>query len=98
MSTIDEKIQRLEEKLKQEKAKKARIEARKRAAEQSKNRQEDTRRKVLLGAFVMDCFEGQPETLTMGQTNFADWLKRDSDRALFGLPQTPPPGPPTRDR
>lgn len=85
MATIEEKIQKLEEKLRQEKAKKARIEARKRAAEQSRTRQEDTRRKVLLGAFVLDCFDGQPEHLTMGETRFTDWLKRDSDRALFDL-------------
>lgn len=88
MATIEEKIQKLEEKLKQEKAKKARIEARKRAAEQSRTRQQDTRRKVLLGAFLLDQIEKNgihASMVTYESARFADWLKRSDDRALFDL-------------
>ena len=88
MATIEEKIQKLEEKLKQEKAKKARIEARKRSAEQSRTRQQDTRRKVLLGAFLLDQIEKNgihASMVTYESARFADWLKRSDDRALFDL-------------
>ena len=53
MASIDERIAALEAKLKQEKAKKQQIEARKRAALAKVSRQQDTRRKILVGAAIL---------------------------------------------
>ena len=61
MATIDEKIKALETKLKQEKAKKQKMEAMKRAAETKAQRAQDTRKKILLGAFLMGKMEKNPE-------------------------------------
>ena len=60
MATIDEKIKALETKLKQEKAKKQKMEAMKRAAETKAQRAQDTRKKILLGAFLMGKMEKNP--------------------------------------
>lgn len=86
MATIDEKIKALQVKLKQEKAKKQKMEAMKRAAETKAQRANDTRRKILLGAFFLDRMEKNPEYAAKVTTNLGDFLKRDDDRALFNLP------------
>ena len=54
MATIDERIASLELKLQQEKAKRSQIEARKRSAAKKKQHAEDTRRKILVGAMVLN--------------------------------------------
>jgi hypothetical protein len=54
----------------------------------------DARRKILVGAFVLEQLErtgSTPEALTFEGRRFADWLVRDNDRAAFdglaaGLP------------
>lgn len=87
MPTIDERIAALEEKLKQEKAKKQQIDARKRAAEAHKKRQEETRRKILVGAVILtkvDKGEWPKDKLIAMMDNV---LIRDDDRALFDLPK-----------
>ena len=92
MASIEEKIKALQEKLKQEKAKKQKMEARKKQAEVKIQRATDTRKKILLGAFVMALHEkngihaGQ---FTYESESFASWLTRDDDRALFGLSVLP---------
>ena len=86
IATPEERIQKLEEKLSQEKAKKAKIEARKRHAEAKKTRQDDTRKKVLIGAFVLE--KAADESIlnfTINGAPFSEWLTRPADRALFGL-------------
>ena len=93
MATIDERIAILEARLKQERAKKQQIEARKRTAEAKQKRQDDTRRKVLIGAVVLAKVERgeiREESLLAMLDQF---LTRPDDRALFGLPEvvaTPP--------
>ncbi|NKN34705.1 mobilization protein [Marichromatium bheemlicum] len=86
MTTVDERIAKLEEKLKQAKAQKARIEARKRTAERKRARQQDTRRKILVGAAILAKVERgdwpREKLLAMMDTV----LTRPDDRALFDLP------------
>ena len=46
----------------------------------------DARRKILLGAFVLEQLErtgSSPEGLTFGGRRFFDWLVRPNDRAVF---------------
>lgn len=88
MATIEEKIKALQAKLKQEKAKKQKMEARKKAAETKTIRATDTRKKILLGAYVIDQMSARGEPLDRLNINgilLSDWLKRDDDRSLFGL-------------
>jgi len=79
-------------------ARKARLLAQlKAAARPSKaERRLDARRKILLGAFVLDQLEAlqeSPQRLEFKGKRFADWLVRDSDRACFELsPRAPAVG------
>lgn len=85
MASIDERIAALEQKLRQEKARKQQIEARARAAAAKRKRNEDTRRKVLVGAVILAKVErGEwPESQLRALLDGA--LTRQDDRALFGF-------------
>ena len=93
MATVDERIKLLEDKLKQEKAKKQKIEARKRTIESKVQRATDTRRKILVGAFMLDRMAKNEETKNKVLGQLDQYLTRDDDRELFGL--SPLPSPPT---
>lgn len=86
MATIDERIAALEAKLKQERAKKQKVEARLRAVEQKRKRAEDTRRKILAGALVLELMEQDQQTRERFLARLDRYLTREDDRALFGLP------------
>lgn len=85
MADLETTIQQLEEKLRQAKAKQAQINARKRAAEAKKQRQEDTRRKVLVGAVVLAEMERGGYIKSTIERLLDQHLRRDADRALFGM-------------
>lgn len=91
MATIDEKIRALETKLKQEKAKKQKMEAARRAAETKVLRAQDTRKKILLGAFMLDRMGKNPEYAAKAVESLDGFLTRDDDRAMFGLAPLPKP-------
>jgi hypothetical protein len=93
MATIDETIKAIETKLKQAKAKKQKMEAAKRAAETKAIRASDTRKKILLGAFVADRMVKNADYATKVMASLGEFLKRDDDRALFGLEPLPKPDP-----
>lgn len=93
MATIDDKIKALEEKLKQEKAKKQKFEARKKTIESKAQRATDTRKKILLGAFLMERMEKSPEYAAKVTIGLGEFLKRDADRALFGFAPVPVKAP-----
>ena len=95
MASIDERIAALETKLKQEKAKKQQIEARKRAALAKVSRQQDTRRKILVGAAILAKVErGEwPQDKLLALLDAS--LTRADDRALFDLPTAQPEQPTT---
>ena len=89
MAKAAERLAKLEEQ-------RARINAeiqRVRAREQQQKRKEDTRRKVLVGAWIL----GKVESGEWPEQRLLDgldsYLERDHDRALFGLPpkQEQPP-------
>jgi hypothetical protein len=82
---MDERIGKMEVRLRELKARQARMEARRRSLLSRQSRREDTRRKILIGAVVMAKVEqGQLDDAQLRQ-----WLdgalKRNDDRALFGL-------------
>ena len=82
---IQERIETLQERLKQLKVRQARVEARKRALSQRQERKNDTRRKILLGATVL----ARIDRGELDQATINGWLDaaltRADDRALFGL-------------
>lgn len=91
MAGIEDTITALETKLKQAKAKKQQIEARKRAVEVKAKRSQETRKKILLGAFLMDRMEKNPDYAAKAKPGIDAFLKRDDDRALFGMAPLPKP-------
>jgi hypothetical protein len=57
----------------------------------------DARRKILLGAFVLEQLEHAgvaPQALTFEGKRFFDWLIRPNDRAVFETPAATTPPPP----
>jgi len=89
MARLADRIATLEAKLKEAKAKQQQIEARQRAADAKRTRQQDTRRKVLVGALILSRVErGEwPREKLLAMLDAA--LTRADDRALFELPPIP---------
>jgi hypothetical protein len=85
MAKINQQIETLQEKLKQLKARQVALENRQKAKNLKRERKEDTRRKILVGAVVLaKIAEGVLEEKTLkGWLN--QTLTREDERALFGL-------------
>ena len=85
MVDFNERIATLEDRLKQLKAKQHLIDNRRRTLETRRNRKEDTRRKILVGAIVL----AKVEHGEMSGAQLRQWLSesltRPDDRALFEL-------------
>jgi len=89
MPGIDDRIADLERRLKQAKALKQQQLARERAAEKKRQRSDDTRRKILVGAVIL----AKVEHGEWPKERLREWmdkaLTRADDRALFGLLPVP---------
>lgn len=85
VETIEEQIRKQKEKLDQLKARKTAIEARAKASEAKKNRADDTRKKILVGAAVLAQIENNPEGQERTKQMLDKFLTKESDRKLFGL-------------
>jgi restriction endonuclease S subunit len=83
--TIEDQIKKQQEKLAQLKARKQAIESRLKATESKKNRANDTRKKVLIGAAVLAQIENNPEAQERTKQMMDKFLTRDNDRKLFDL-------------
>ena len=84
--TLEQKIEQQEQKLKQLKAQKQAIEARERTKKKEQERKDDTRRKILLGSYLikkMNANEANKEKI-LAELN--EYLTDDRDRQLFDLP------------
>ncbi len=85
MTKLDAKIDGLETRLKALKAQKQRAEARQRTLNSRRERREDTRRKILVGAVVL----AKVEQGALDRAQLIRWLEgalvREDDRRLFGL-------------
>lgn len=89
MSNLDDRITELETKLKQARVKKQQFEARQKTAELKAKRATDTRKKILVGAAVLNNLETDPKFLPRLLAILDSFLTRPDDRALFDLtPQT----------
>jgi transcription antitermination factor NusG len=81
----EQKVKELEEKLKQAKALKQKAEARVRAAEAKQKRADDTRRKVLLGAYLLQQMNADAAIRASVLKELQGFLTRPDERALFDL-------------
>jgi hypothetical protein len=88
MVDLNNKIARMEERLKKLKSRQIRIDARRRHLESRRSRREETRRKILVGAVVL----AKVERGELEESVLRGWLEpaleRDEDRALFELPKS----------
>ncbi len=81
-----EKIEKLQVRLEQLQAAEKAAAQRARAAAIKRERADDTRRKILVGAFVLAHVSVEDvRRFTLGDVLLSSWLTRADDRALFGL-------------
>ena len=84
---IEKKIEAQLEKLKQLKEQKQAIESREKTKQKEQERKDDTRRKILLGSYLikkMNANEANKEKI-LAELN--EYLTEDRDRQLFDLPK-----------
>ncbi len=89
MPGIEDRIADLERRLKQAKALKQQQVARERAAEKKRQRSEETRRKILVGAVILAKVEHGEWPKERLRELMDKALTRADDRALFGLLPVP---------
>lgn len=86
IDTLEAKIALQNKKLTQLKEQKARLEIVKKVRDAKVERAADTRRKILLGAYLLEEIQRDSVLEESIKTKLATWLKRDDDRQLFSLP------------
>ncbi|MBK8184266.1 MAG: mobilization protein [Candidatus Competibacteraceae bacterium] len=86
MATIEEQIEQAKQRIKQLEARKKQIEARKLHLLIKGRRSNDTRRKILAGALVLEMMEKDEAAKQRFLERLDKFLKRPDDRKLFGLP------------
>lgn len=88
IETAKKRKQEVDKRIKQLEARQDKAEAKKLHAVLKGQRAEDTRRKILIGAFVLEQMQRngmEPGMMSYESKRLADWLTRDDDRALFNL-------------
>ena len=82
---IEKKIEAQLEKLKQLKAQKQAIEARERTKQKEQQRKDDTRRKILLGSYLIKKMQNEAnKEKILAELN--EYLTENRDRQIFDLP------------
>lgn len=85
INKIDERIQKQEEEIKRLKALKRKAESTMKAKERERQRKDDTRRKILIGACMMKLAEENQEANDRMLKQLDKFLTNDRDRSLFDL-------------
>jgi len=85
IDTLEQQIAKHQEKLKQLKAQKQAIEAREKKKVAEQQRKDDTRRKILLGSFLLKQFESDANEKQRVMTQLDSYLTENRDRKLFDL-------------
>ena len=100
LTKLELSIEAKEKRLAQLKAQKQKMEALERTRISTLARKQDTRRKVLAGAMLLEMMERNSEVKHEMLGRLSKFLTRPEDRTLFGLATgsapsaAPPPGPP----
>lgn len=82
--TLEKKIEAQLEKLKQLKAQKQAIEARERTKQKEQERKDDTRRKILLGSYLIKKMQNEANKEKI-LADLNEYLTEERDRKLFNL-------------
>ena len=83
--SLEQRIAKQEERLKQLKAQKQAKDAREKAKQKEQDRKNDTRRKILLGSYLLKKMENEAnKEKILAEIN--EYLTEDRDRKLFNLP------------
>lgn len=82
--SLEQRIAKQEERLKQLKAQKQAKDAREKAKQKVQERKNDTRRKILLGSYLLKKMEDETEKEKI-LADFRKYLTEDRDRKLFNL-------------
>ena len=83
---IEKRIEAQLEKLKQLKAQKQAIEARERTMQKEQQRKDDTRRKILLGSYLIKKMQANEANKEKILAELNEYLIENRDRQLFDLP------------
>ena len=83
--TLEKKIEAQLEKLKQLKARKQAIETREKSKQKEQERKDDTRRKILLGSYLIKKMNANKANKEKILAELNEYLTEDRDRLLFGL-------------
>ena len=84
LDALNEKIEKQEERLKQLKAQKQATIAREKAKQKEQDRKDDTRRKILLGSYLLKKMENEAnKEKILAEMN--EYLTEERDRKLFNL-------------
>jgi large subunit ribosomal protein L7/L12 len=92
---IDERVEQAAKRLAELKAAKAKADARKKADAGKERRKLDNKKKILLGAYMLDRMERDDSFQAKVMPRLDKFLVRPADRSIFGLPPmptSPPPG------
>ena len=84
IETLEQKIAKQEERLKQLKAQKQAVLTREKKKQSEQQRKEDTRRKILLGSFMLKKMEDKANKEKI-LADLNEYLTEDRDRKLFNL-------------
>ena len=84
INVLNEKIAKQQEKLNQLKAQKQAIEAREKKKATEQQRKDDTRRKILLGSYLLKKMENEANKEKI-LAELSEYLTEDRDKKLFGL-------------
>ena len=88
LTKLEATIEVQQKKLAQLRARKQRIEQREKSKLQGLARKQDTRRKVLAGALLLELMAKDTESQKLWLGKLSGFLVRPDDRALFGLRST----------
>ena len=83
--SLDKKIEAQVEKLKQLKAQKQAVDARERTKQKQQERKDDTRRKILLGSYLIKKMNDNEANKEKILADLNEYLTEDRDRQLFNL-------------
>lgn len=92
---IDERVEQAAKKLAELKAAQAKADAREKAKAGKERRKLDNKKKILLGAYMLDRMEREEGFQARVMPRLDKFLVRPAERAIFGLPPLPasPSGP-----
>ena len=85
IENLGQKIEKQEERLKQLKAQKQAMEAREKKKISEQQRKDETRKKILLGSYLLKEMEDETQKIKI-LANLNTYLTQDRDRELFDLP------------